>query len=404
MSTGATKERIELLDVVRGLAVFGILLVNITFYSTPLSAIMWQVEQWPAWWDKLTAVVIETFVEGKFVAIFSFLFGYGMVILQERTIARGRRFGPLFVRRMSLLMMFGLLHGLFLWFGDILFHYGLLGFVLLLFRNAKDETMRRWAIGLLVLMALFGVMGGGPVDVDMLDEEFARAVREEIAQDLHIYATGTYKDIQPVRFANWVMSTFNQIVFYPQILVMFLLGAYSARRRLLHDVAKQRAALVTLARRTGVVGVGLGALRLLVSVGGGSSSFGGFVVGLAATVGAPALGLFYVALLALLSTKEAVRRWLRPFGAVGCMAFTNYILQSVVCTLLFYGYGFGLYGRVGPLGTTVIAIGLFALQVVVSPIWLGRFRMGPLEWLWRVGTYGTLSPITTAAGSVATRQ
>lgn len=373
MATAARRERIVVLDVVRGVAVFGILLVNMRFFGTPLQALQWRITFWPQWWDRLTDTLIEVFAAGKFLSIFAFLFGYGMVIMSERVEARGLRFGPTYVRRLLALAAFGLIHGLFIWFGDILFHYALVGFALLLLRRLKPKAMLTWAIVLLSLLPAL-VLLAGPGGV-ALDPELEPIVRERAAEDARLYATGSYWDIQPLRTREWVTSTLNHVTFYTHILGLFLLGAYFAKGRLLHDVGASRATLAKLAKGTGAGGVALTAVSQVMPE-------------FAYVAGGPVIGLFYVSTLALLTTEPTWRRRLTPLAAVGRMAFTNYIFQSIVCTFIFYGYGLGLYGRVGPLASTVLAVAIFAVQVVFSRRWLARFSMGPLERVWRALTYG----------------
>lgn len=382
-------ERIEVLDVLRGLAIFGILLVNVTFYGTSLQTIMWRTASWTGW-DKAVQIVLQLLVEGKFLAVFSFLFGYGMVIFQERAEAKGRPFTRLFARRLTLLLLFGLAHGLLLWYGDILFHYALLGFVLLLFRRAKPATLVIWAIGLLGLLLVVTWDAGG-VDGAAVDGEF---ISQAVARDKLIYGEGSYRDVLPLRAADWLMSAANQIVFYPQILAMFLIGAYFARRRLLHDLREGRRRLGKIALGAGLLGWSSAALQGAVALGVKRVEFfADRIEVFAAVIGAPSLALFYITVIGLLFARRGDGRLWWPVVAVGRTAFTNYIMQSVLCTFIFYGYGLGLYGQTGPALDALIATGVYAVQLVVSFVWMSRFQAGPLEWLWRTGTYKMRTPL-----------
>lgn len=396
MRATAVGERIQLLDIARGFAVLGILFVNMMFYSTSLQAIQWRIQMWPAWWDKAVQTAIEIFISGKFLAVFSFLFGYGMIVFKGRAEQKGRRFVPLYARRLFLLMVFGLLHGWFIWFGDILFHYALLGFVLLLFHNRKPRTLLVWAVVLLSLLPLLVLLGGADTAVP-LDPEFEAWIQQSIVRDDTVYSSGSYREIQSQRLSDWSASAFNQVVFYPQILGLFLLGAYFARRTLFHDAPTNRRAVVRLALWTGGPGLLIAVLPVVLQAAGNTvPDVSERLSALSAAVGGPLLGLFYVATLALLLDQ---RRWQATFGpiaAVGRMAFTNYIGQSIMCTFIFYGYGLGMYGRTGPLANALLAIGVFALQLWLSAAWLKRYRMGPLEWVWRAATYGSVSPLRKA--------
>lgn len=383
MRAVSVDERIQVLDVARGLAVLGILVVNIRFYSSSLQAIQWGISLWPQWWNEATETLIDMFVSGKFLSVFAFLFGYGMIIIRDRVEERGRSFTALYIRRLMVLAAFGLIHGLFIWFGDILFHYALLGFVLLLFHKAKPRTLLVGSVILLSLLPALVLLGGAGTEANVLDSATEAMVREWIAHDEAVYSGGSYAEIQRARLMDWNASAMNQVVFYPQILGLFLLGAYFANRRLLHDVKAARGTLVNIVRWTGGAGLAL-------------TMASNAVPGLAAVAGGPVIGLFYVTALGVLLTHPVWQRRLMPLAFVGRMAFTNYIMQSVVCTLIFYGYGLGLYGQVGPLVRTVLAVSLFLLQVRVSGAWFKRFRMGPMEWLWRRMTYLSV-PETTRA-------
>ncbi|SDY02591.1 uncharacterized protein SAMN05421736_101169 [Evansella caseinilytica] len=395
MKPTAVNDRIDILDIARGLAIFGILLVNMEFFHTSLQAIQFQVEQWPDFWNQAAGKLVELLAAGKFIAIFSFLFGYGMIIFQERAVQKGRRFGALYSRRLLALLLFGLIHGLFIWYGDILVHYALLGFILLLFRKCRPKTLLVWSLMMLMLVPGLLLLSGSEASTPELSPEFQQRVDEWIEQDQIIYGSGSYGDILQQRISDWIASFANQIVFYPQILGLFLMGAYFARRKLLHDVSGNRAALVKVCLWTGVTGLGLSFLPGLLPLLAGSAAagMGNTLELLRALLGFPLTGLFYITVLALFAGNNASKRVLQPLANTGRMAFTNYIMQSAAGTLIFYGYGLGWFGKVGPLFGSLIALLIFILQIVFSTLWLRRFQIGPLEWLWRTITYFSFSPI-----------
>lgn len=381
MQAVSDKERIHVLDVTRGIAVFGILLVNMRFFTASLQTIQWRISLWPEWWNAMTDRLIDVFVSGKFLSIFAFLFGYGMVIMKDRVEARGQPFARIYARRLAALALFGLAHGLFIWFGDILFHYAIVGFALLLLHRAEPRTLLTWAVILLALLPVVVLLSGASGPEAMLDSETEAWVVERIAYDELVYSRGSWADIQQVRIVDWLTSAFNHVTFYPQILGLFLLGAYFAKLRLLHDVLETRGALVKLAWWTGGAG-------LLITIAQPAMPDFAYIAG------GPIIGLFYVAVIGILMSNPVWQQRLMLFAPVGRMAFTNYILQSVVCTLIFYSYGLGLYGQVGPLAATGIALAIYIVQIFVSRAWLARFRMGPLERLWRRLTYGRAAGAT----------
>lgn len=390
--------RIQSLDIARGLAVLGILLVNMRFYSTSLQAIQWQVELWPSWWDQVVTALLRLFVEGKFLAIFALLFGYGMVMSYQRAIEAGVRFVPMYTRRLLILAVFGLIHGLLVWYGDILLHYALLGFLLLFFRKCAPKTLYTCALLLLASVPALLLLQGNPSADLNSNEEFQAWLEQAIALDTTIYGSGDYRVILQKRVEDWISSTLNQVMFYPQILGLFLLGAGLAKQRILHEVGTTGRSLLRIAAVSGVMGIGI---TLIPLVWHGTES-NGVQEALRVLIGAPAMGLFYLIVLTIALRNKRWQRILRPLGDVGRLALTNYLGQSLLCTLIFYGYGLGWFGKVGPLVGTLIAVVIFGVQLAVSRMWLRRFHMGPLEWLWRTGTYLSAPPMRKADRSITT--
>lgn len=385
-------ERIQLLDIARGLAILGILLINMRFFTTSLQAIQFQIELWPGFWDRTVKSFLDLFVGGKFIAIFSFLFGYGMILFKDRAVQKGRRFTVLYSRRLLALLVFGIIHGWFIWFGDILLHYALLGFALLLFHKCKPKTLLIWSLLLLMLVPGLLMIGGG-VDTPELSPEWREWVQQRIERDQTIYGSGSWTEIHNQRIMDWNNSLMNQVLFYPQILGLFLLGAYFSKKRIFHELSANRASLMRICLWTGGFGLVTTVILLILErIGVQAPGLINRLEIIHHLLGSPMIGLFYVSVLALFVSVKAWQRALRPLANAGRMAFTNYIMQSVVCTLIFYSYGLGWYGQAGPAAASLLALAIFALQLVLSSLWFRRFRMGPLEWLWRSITYLSFSP------------
>ncbi|WP_010275126.1 DUF418 domain-containing protein [Paenibacillus senegalensis] len=395
-----TNNRIQLLDIARGLAILGILLINMTFFTTSLQAIQFQLELWPGFWDRTVKSLLTFFVSGKFIAVFSFLFGYGMILIKDGVARRNSqnqskgRFAAIYSRRLFALVLFGLIHGLLIWYGDILLHYALLGFILLLFHKCKPRTLLIWASLLLLLVPGLMMLSGTSGSYE-LSPEMKSQVLEWVAIEETVYSSGTWGEIQQLRMQNWNSSLLNQIIFYPQILGLFLLGAYFAKKKLFNDLAGNRPKLLRIAVWTGGFGFLTALLPLLLKFTDLSDT------GLANQleiiqymIGQPLVGVFYIVLLGLLLQRKTWQRVLNPLANVGRMAFTNYLLQSVICTLIFYSYGLGWFGKVGPAAASLLAIAIFALQLVLSSLWFRRFRIGPMEWLWRGITYLSFPPLS----------
>ncbi|MHA7966304.1 DUF418 domain-containing protein [Paenibacillus sp. CAU 1782] len=370
------KQRIEVIDIVRGIALLGVFIINMRFFSTPYLAIAYQAELWPGFWDKLVSELETLFVAGKFISIFSFLFGFGMVLMLESAKKREIWFAPLITRRLLALALFGLLHGFLIWYGDILLHYALLGFLLLLFVNRKPRTLLISALALISLLPLLTLIGGGAGTFQLPDY-----FDSYVALNTKIYGEGSYSLILQQRIQEWMGTAPEQIGFYPHLLGMFLLGAFFARKKWFHRAEMHRVMLGKLCVAMLLLFTGLTTLTIISAKPWSD---------LAMLIGWPVGAMLYITAIVLVSQTEAGKKWLSPFAYVGRMAFTNYILQSVIGTLIFYGYGFGYFGQAGHVVQLLISICVFACQLLLSRLWLRRFRMGPLEWIWRVITYWTV--------------
>ena len=401
----------EVLDALRGFALFGILLVNMALFSWPVYDLMMGQEVWTGLVDQIADWLIRFFAEGKFYALFSFLFGLGMTIQMERAAARGAGFAGLYCRRLLVLLGIGLLHEYLLWEGDILVAYALLGFLLLAFRNRKPKTLLIWVVICMVLPLLVYAVFYGFYFLAALIPETAGEMQQGLAQDsaeyarktaenLRVFREGTFAEIFVQRARNvsflWQFMMFT----LPMIFAMFLLGLYAGRRRIFQDLA----AHPDLVRKTLIYGFWLGIPANAIyatcfSLHESQLSLIWMIAAVAIAVGGPALALAYAASITLCWQRGARLRILQFLAAAGRMALTNYLLQSLICTTIFYSYGLGLYGSVGRLAGLGIAVAVFVAQVGLSVAWFRHFRFGPVEWLWRTLTYGRRPPMRIAAGS-----
>lgn len=405
-------ERIQIIDVLRGLAIFGILMVNIHYFAKPWAApppavdapLVERVAEW----------VVQMFFTTKFFNLFSFLFGLGMALQMQRAEAKGVRFAPLYARRLVILGILGLAHGVLIWIGDILLIYALLGMLLLLFwRKAKPRTLLIWAVvitGLISLVFAFGAgmmalnrsSPEGAAQIDVMAAEAMAAQEADYAEDLIIYGTGSYGQITAERATDFFDAMINGNVWIaPSILSMFLLGLYAGKRKIFHNVE----AHLPLFRRILVIALPIGLLANLYwafsgyNMGIGTATYeSGFMLGMMAlAIGGPALCLCYISGVVLLSRSARWATLLTPFAAVGRMALTNYLLHSIIFTTLFYGYGFGLMNAgIGNAAQLLMGVAVYVLQIPFSVWWMRNFRFGPFEWLWRSLTYMRLQPMRRA--------
>ena len=391
------EERIALLDVLRGFAIFGILFFNMSFFSAPLDLQQAGLEWGSGTADRVMEVLIRFFVQGKFYSLFSFLFGLGFGLQMMRAETRGVRFVPLYRRRLLALLLIGLVHGYLIWMGDILTLYALLGFVLFLFRRRQSKTLLLWAgvfflIPFLLSIGMVAAAGSGDGPGPFGNREDFLILAENSFQ---AYGSGSFADIMAQRAQDAAFVTMGGLFGSGGILAMFLLGVYFARRRLFHDAADS----LPFFRRLWFWGLGLGLVGNLVFaltweyVDPLRPSGWALVGGVAYMLGAPGLCFFYISSFVLLWQNPAWQRRLSPLAAVGRMALSNYLFQSVVCTMIFYRYGLGLYGQVGPALGVGLAVVIYAIQFPLSRWWLGRFKFGPAEWVWRSLTYGKFQPM-----------
>jgi uncharacterized protein len=387
----ALSERILFIDVVRGMALFGILAANMRAFVAPLDAYDNIGVLFHSRADVLAQAFIDTFIQGKFISIFSFLFGLGFAIQLTRAEARGVRFLGFYPRRLMALALFGLIHGIFIWAGDILLTYAFSGAILLLFRKRQQRTLLWWAGGLLSLPLVVGTVFLGLyfsrfrphwMDPKPTDTKKLYAV-------IHIYASGTVRQILAQNWMEW-KEQLPYTLFAIYAVALFLLGMWVWRAGIIQRLGEYKAVLKRACAWCIPVGLILNLYVAIVAAAVSPDRFSLFSwsAGVIHFLAAHILSAGYLSGLALLFMREDWRRRLLPFAAVGRMALTDYLMQSVLCTLFFYRYTTGLYGRIGPALALVPTVILYGSQVLFSNWWLKRFRFGPVEWLWRGMTYG----------------
>lgn len=402
----AATDRIVALDVLRGVAVLGILLINIGGMGGILEAFDYPGnDTGPALgWSLLNRTlwfVSQIFVEGTMRGLFTLLFGAGFILFcaREATSAGRTDIGVLYLRRSALLVLFGALHALVLfWPGDILFIYGIAAFFLFPFRSASVRTLLLVGGGLLIALAVVsytnaflgrpealaevasGATLPGTTVLDRIDHEvWAR----EIATRRGDYATNAayFYDV----FVRWTLDL-GIFWWVGDALGLMLIGAALYRMRIITG-ERDAAFYVTLA----AIGYGIGLpLNILETAAHVGADFSPAVIWPAATyeIGRLATTLGHLGFIIAVFKSGAFAGLFRALQRVGQMALTNYLGQSAICAFLFSGFGFGLYGAVDRAGLWSIAICIWAVQILFSTWWLSRYRMGPVEWLWRTGTYG----------------
>lgn len=383
-----TKERIDILDILRGFAIFGILAVNIAGMAGPVWLPGYTPPSLP-WYDELAEFLVNFLALGKFYVIFSFLFGLGFSIQMARAEEKGKGLKSFYPRRLWLLFVLGLLHTTFIFIGDILRHYALLGFALMAFRKRSDKTLLVWAgiftvINFITLGIIGGPLGGSGGD---LPKEMAGIL--PMARD--IYTNGNFFQVSMFQVGASLFSFV--IVFMTQggtVMAMFLLGLLAGRRQFFQELPEHKQKLKSFFLWGLILGVSLNAAFILFEEIPWMSTFFW-------TLGAPVLGGAYIAGLCLLRLSATKAKWVTPLANVGRMALTNYLMHSLIGALLFNGYGFGLYEQLGAAVLWGVTLLIFLAQIPFSGWWLSRFRFGPMEWLWRSLTYRQRQPFKLAA-------
>lgn len=403
----AAGERSTILDAMRGYALLAILMANMVGFIGFGLLEDAQREALPlSQFDDLAEFLIEWLVVGKFYSIFSLLFGIGFAIQLARLEQRGEGV-PRYLRRLFVMFLIGLAHLMLLWFGDIVALYALMGAVLLLFRRASDKALLRWAVALWIVPIAWSAMihfaGVNPAEA-IFEQGFAAlsalGITEKEALPVYRSADIGLHLRTHVAESLFRLGDLTYQMRFTKVMAMFLIGLWVGRRAIYANLDAHR----PLLRRVAIIGLGLGlplsAAKAVLSMTSGDDRALQFAEELAYCLGTPTLALGYAAGFALLWDKR--RRGLIEWAApAGRMALTNYLMQTLIQSAIFYGWGLGLIGTLGLAFVFPLTAAIFAGQVIASRWWLARFRFGPVEWLWRSLTYGRRQPMRREAAPAA---
>ena len=396
----ASSERVQYLDVLRGFALYGVLVANIIWMACDMVLTPAAARQLPTHSvDRVVKYLVVFFIDGKFITLFSFLFAVGFTIQMQRAVQRGGNAVSTYARRVAVLMLIGVAHIVFIWFGDILLIYGFLGFALLAMRNWRPGRAMLVLACLLILLTrpafltVQKVIAQGhsahaaaahPTDETQLQTlaAFRGGYATVARKNVSIY----WRDLFPTGLIAALLG---------QALGRFLLGLYVGKRGYVQQIDRY----VTAIRRAmpwlllmGVVGNGVSvAFEWAQTVRGVSAnSFWLILLRPILDAGVVSLAAFYAGGIAILLQSARWGPTLTRLAAVGRMALTNYLTQSLVYLFVLTGAGWGLIGHIGATVCVAITIVLFALQIVFSAWWLRHYHFGPAEWLWRSLTYGRI--------------
>jgi uncharacterized protein len=398
---------VELLDALRGFALFGVCLANLFVFSyldAPAAQSLWRYAL-PT--DAIATFLMHALVEGKFYSIFSLLFGLGFALQFQRAEARAGDALPLYSRRIRILMLIGLAHLVLLWYGDILLFYALTALVLVRMRHMDDRRALRWAAICIMLpvvqylptMISFAITPAIPFFAALfgLSKLYGFDINQAGDVLYRLFTSGSITDWLKLSSLG-VFVRYGDLLFTGRpfkVLAMFLVGMVVGRRALWNSLDSNLPLLKRIALWG--YGVGLPASIAWALIKDGDKFYAGTLHGLGEAVlyalGVAPLALAFAATFALLWRKQTGRRVLRVFVPAGKMALTNYLSQTVIATLIFSGLGLKLAGHIGPTWLWVQASATLALQIAFSAWWLERYRFGPMEWVWRSLTYRQRQPM-----------
>lgn len=438
----AQQDRIPVLDCLRGLAIFGIAFVNIQFFVFPLDIVgTWNWER-VSFAEGVVHAAVISFANYEFFSIFALLFGIGLAMQNRRARETGRPFALMYIRRLAVLLLLGVAHALLLWYGDILSGYALLGIVVLLCRNLSGKTLLTAACVIFLVPVVLQVLPAiknpyndrrqtlmdqirtsleanlnsqsgsdnskganvSPTDSSPADRKAASktaAVQNQAAVKALLRLTDFMDDEKRIyRYGTMREKIFHRsVVFFigsPMVaatlmgwraLAMMLLGIYIVGRGWLDGSDMHRGVYRRFVVFGLIFGIPFHLTGLIIHIIDPYTSWAVAMRSASVYLGSLGMSLAYVGLIALLCQKPNWCRRLRPLGAVGRMALTNYLGQSFLFGLVFYGYGLGWFARVGLLQAEQVVLAVLALQLLFSSFWLRYFQYGPVEWFWRVLVY-----------------
>jgi uncharacterized protein len=403
------RERILALDLLRGFAVLGILVMNIqgfaeifAAYQNPM-AYPHSLEGGDYWvW-----LFSHLFADEKMMAIFCMLYGAGLVLLTSRIEARAQRPWPIFLRRSFWLLIFGLMHAYLLWSGDILVTYATCGVLVYPFRNLAPK--RLLAIGLVVVgvASVLALAGGWSMQfwsakqVTDFNREVWQPTAQQTAAQIAGYRGGWLAQM-PFRAEESFITETSGLLFS----TLWRAGGLMLVGMALYKLGLLTGSLsVRFYRNLGIAGalfglplIAYGVHRIFQEQWSARYSF--FIGSQFNYWGSLGVSLAWICLLMIASKTPHLRGVVKLLAASGRMTFSNYILESLLCTLIFYGHGFGLFAKVSRGQEALVVLAVWIVVVVFSRLWMQRFNFGPLEWLWRSLTYREREPLRRRTAAI----
>lgn len=367
-------ERVDSLDILRGFSLLGILLVNMFGFYLPMPHILDLNSWFTSAKDIIWHQTLDIYVQSSFYPLFSMLFGYGLAMQYMKAVRTGTNFYKFAPKRLIILLVLGLIHAFFIWWGDILTMYAFCGFFLLMFIRFSGGWLLSFGIIInslihifyILIFALAGMMGAQyetpAVDIELINSAITA------------YGIGSWTDAfaQRLKDLSVQMSLGMWISSLVTILPYMLIGAAAAKWRLIERAKELKRFWIVIA----IIFIAAG---LFIKSTPYMFTRTYILDYLKIYVGGPILSIGYIAFIVSICLIPIVAKLLKPIAKAGRMSLTLYILQSIICTIIFYNFGFGLYGKVDVQMGTFIAIGIFIVQVIFAELWFTRFKQGPFE-------------------------
>ena len=373
--------RITVIDMVRGIALFGVLAINVvTEFRVSIFEQFLPTRNDGTWLDRTFHSILIISIDMKAFALFSLLFGVGLAIQYDNLSTNSRR-AVLLIRRLAVLMVIGAAHLVVLWNGDILFDYAIAGFIVLPFLFWQSWVP---AVVGTALLAVFVVSSHLPPIASMPSRSW---MTQNVAEAMRIYGSGGFAEVLAFRVHELPGLLPLHLFMFPRTVALMLIGAALWRAGVFRAGSRTSQYLSLIA----VIGILVGGI-LAVAHTNGWLRLGWKLELSVERLATVLLACGYGAAIIWWADNARGRKLLAWAAPIGRMAFTNYLLQSVIFGWLFYGYGLGLFGKLGVAAVLAIGIGVYVLQVAFSAYWLQRYLYGPVEWLWRSAMYGTRQP------------
>ena len=419
-------QRIRSIDTLRGFALLGILLLNIIAFSGPLATYYDpSANNGISGLNLATAMLVDIWAEGAFRAIFSMLFGAGLLIFFEKPNVDRKALKSVYYRRTWLLIGFGLINAyILLWVGDILYTYGVTGLLLYFFKDLSAKKLALCSLGLFILLGLihavsyFGAESiyadyqevlGQPSGTELSEAQYQAlenwdsyleaqlASPEQIAIETTIRSKGY---VENFIFTAQINITFQTVIFlfsaFWDAAAMMLLGMALMKWNIFD--ASRNLSFYVIATIVGLgVGLFVNSWEMITYVSGGFEPFWAPTLRPTYDLGRLAMAVGYIGIVMICCKLRLFSGLLRALACVGQMALTNYLAQTVICNTIFLGFGFGLWGKLQRYELYLVVLVIWIFQIIYSVAWLEKYRFGPAEWLWRSLTYSKRQPFRKIA-------